>query len=350
MHTKTLSALLLIATLTGSTACHKNTGSSGALLGPVPLLTVLYTSNDTLEYLEGSSTTILGKFPNSSANLNAMAVRGSNVYVNGGYLSISDSMVGEVWDNGRVSRLMDTAGNDANVQTTAIFVDGTDVYIGGTTQYPLKWTVPYTTPTAPYPIAGNIATWWKNGIAANLPDPAYIGTAYGYGTSSHDEYVSGIAIDLPPLAPYDTASNGGVENVTNTTGIFVAGNDVYVCGWQASATGASQPIYWKNGVPLPLFNTGEHGLTAGIFVTGNDVYVTGDIASPSVGHAVYWKNGVATTLSSNPSGGNAIVVSGSNVYVAGYETINGVYYATWWKNGVATHLGTGGQAWGIAVP
>lgn len=42
--------------------------------------------------------------------------------VNGGYLSISDSMVGEVWDNGRVSRLMDTAGNDANVQTTAILV------------------------------------------------------------------------------------------------------------------------------------------------------------------------------------------------------------------------------------
>lgn len=63
------------------------------------------------------------------------------------------------------------------------------------------------------------------------------------------------------------------------------------------------------------------------------------VAGVSNGTAVYWKNGVVTTLSNSQYDCHAyaITISDNNIYVAGDETIDslGTNYvaATYWKNG-----------------
>ncbi len=70
-----------------------------------------------------------------------------------------------------------------------------------------------------------------------------------------------------------------------------------------------------------LNKSGSNSATArSIFVKETDVYVAGDQSINNVRTGTVWKNGIATTLSSDVSSANSIFVSGTDVYVGGSKT------------------------------
>lgn len=91
----------------------------------------------------------------------------------------------------------------------------------------------------------------------------------------------------------------------------------------------------KNGV-ASILNSGSNSATArSIFVKETDVYVAGDQSINNVRTGTVWKNGIATTLSSDVSSANSIFVSGTDVYVGGSKDM---LKPAVWKNGLITIL------------
>lgn len=380
-----VATLIILALLVVVSACNKHHDSPLIKTTTAPHnVYVLGSSGDTLEYWNNGSPMTLATTTTTANYLSGMALVNSVVYVTGGGNANLSTLFGEVWTRVQnepiqSSSLLDTADNSSNIHTNGIFVSSTgDVYVGGTVWYGPQSNVPYTTPTANYPLSGYIATYWKNGKAVNLPSMGYLagGTST---TSSHADYVSGIFVSGSDVyvsggsneyetdsantfqfARYwkngvstnlsngliDSSAGGTITSRPNTTGIFVSGSDVYVSGTLAG----SQALYWKNGVPVFLtpFGSGGAGAEA-IFVNGSDVYAAGYVDSAGASYAVYWKNGVVTPLSTYPSSANSIIVSQDSVYIAGSDDINGTNHATLWTNGRATHLGVYGQGWALAV-
>ncbi|GGA97040.1 hypothetical protein GCM10011511_20430 [Puia dinghuensis] len=309
-----------------------------------------------------------------------MAINGFDIYVAGNAVISGSSTGAFYWKDGVITHLPDTTGN---ASAFAVAVSGGDVYVAGTTYYPQNSHTPYTTPTALYPPTGYIVTVWKNGIPMNLPGNALgPGVVHGNGERLYAEYVSGLAISGSDVyvaggsnefvqgldSTYQFArywkngvpvnltkglvesSGGRVISYPETTGISVAGTDVYVSG---AIDGASQnqSLYWKNGEVTRLSQPGSFSRANSIYVTGNDVYVAGYVDSNNTSYATYWKNGARVTLGLGSRGSNAnyITVFHGDVYVAGSEDVNGTSYVTYWKNGAANHLGVNGEAYSIAV-
>jgi hypothetical protein len=377
--------LILLTLLVVVGACTKHHDAPLIKLTTAPHnVYVLGSSGDTLEYWNNGSPVTLATTTSAGNYLSGMALVNNAVYITGGGDANPSTLFGEVWTRVQdqpvqSSSLLDTADNGSNIHTNGIFVSGTgDVYVAGTVWYNGQSNVPYTTPTAAYPLSGYIATYWKNGKAVNLPSMGYL--AGGSSTTSeHDDYVSGIFVNggdvyvsggsneyiidsanTYQFARYwkngvsvnlsagliDSSTGGTVTSRPNTTGIFVSGSDVYVSG----TLSGSQALYWKNGTPIFLTGTGTLGAAAqSILVAGGDVYAVGYVDSAASSYAAIWKNGIHKTLSAYPSTANGIAVSGDSVYVAGSETVDGKSYATVWANGQSTHLGVGGTAWAVAV-
>jgi len=137
-----------------------------------------------------------------------------------------------------------------------------------------------------------------------------------------------------------SCKKGNSPNPGNTLDIYVAGS-VYPAGDYTNTTAA----FWKNGIvkQIPVPNSKKSWANA-IAVLGTDVYIAGNTISSNSNafQATVWKNGVATLLTSDPSGGEAraIAISGNDVYIAGYSRdANDHPVATYWKNGVKTVIG-----------
>jgi hypothetical protein len=150
----------------------------------------------------------------------------------------------------------------------------------------------------------SIAKIWKNGIATNLTD--------------------------------------GFRNA-EVRSLQIIGSDIYALGEEDNNVGAGVPKYWKNGVANILNLSGSTlSYVRSIFVQGNDVYVAGNIrvtTDPNSNRrAVIWKNNQITYLSDGTTNADAfaVKVNGADVYVSGYNNNK----ATLWKNGVATSLST----------
>lgn len=115
---------------------------------------------------------------------------------------------------------------------------------------------------------------------------------------------------------------------------------VYVAGNQNNSSGVSIAMYWKNGVAVSLTNGTKDAGLYGIAASGNDVYAVGyEYNNQTTAVAKVWKNGVATSLTNGTRTAFAYSVTTveNDVYVAGYENNNSGYsVATYWKNGVAT--------------
>jgi hypothetical protein len=148
-----------------------------------------------------------------------------------------------------------------------------------------------------------------------------------------------ISIDTMRVTVYPSLLN------TDSLDVYVAGNEY------------SGPVYWKNGQSFPLkIAFGQNGDANAITVAGNDVYVAGwegDFLDIRNNRAKYWKNGQEVFLTgATGAGANAIAVSGNDVYVAGWELQSGISVANYWKNGVAVALTDGSKiadATGITV-
>ena len=207
---------------------------------------------------------------------------------------------------------------------------------------------------------GNNVTYWKDTTGINLADASLINPiANGITRSGADLYIvgSGYINGYQQFVPlYWKNRNNAIKVATNVydhaegRAIAVSGSDIYVAGTMPdiNTLGTSPACFWKNGAvtllrPVSL-NSGS-GLAKAIYVSGSDVYIVGEVypigSGSAVGWAVYWKNGVATELTSPSvmSQANGIAVSGSDVYIAGavFGT-DGALHATYWKNGVPTTL------------
>ncbi|HEY4287635.1 MAG TPA: hypothetical protein VGN00_11100 [Puia sp.] len=209
-----------------------------------------------------------------------------------------------------------------------IAVIGTDVYVGGVT-------------------VGNPDTpvYWKNGIETPL-------SLYGYTSSVYDVVAAGSDIYMIAGGVYLLKNGGpaitGMGPAATCNSVIVAGTDIYVAG-----DSVGKPFYWKNGQavaladnPVPLQPT----LPLGMAISGPDVYVAGVMpirnSNGSSNRAVYWKNGVLTTLDTQDasSSAEAIAVIGKDVYVSGFIYESGKDVPVYWKNGQMVRLGTNGTA------
>lgn len=262
-------------------------------------------------------------------------VSGNDVYVAGG-----EGETAKYWKNGKAVVLSELSKEE---HAEAIFVSGSDVYVAGTDEGSMS-----------------TAKYWENGMAVSLSELS--SQAWDIFVSGDDVYVAG---DIGGNAVY--WKNGQVINLPNgnmATAIFVSGNDVYVAGMEDNKVENEYYTYytyiikyWKNGNALNLTDGKNDAMVTDIFVSGNDVYVCGYEAtsikvygaygSGDDYQAKYWKNGEEILLTDKETDSFAykIYVSGNDVYVAGAErhAATGKYVAKYWKNGTAVALSDGTQ-------
>lgn len=133
-------------------------------------------------------------------------------------------------------------------------------------------------------------------------------------------------------------TNTGTFNFSEVYSITVANNDVYVAGFENNGSGFNEAKIWKNAVGATLASLNSSAQA--ISVVNNDVYVAGVEASYSNYVIKVWKNGTPTTLSNpnNTADARSIFVVNNDVYVGGYEYTGVTNTATIWKNGVPTRL------------
>ena len=219
----------------------------------------------------------------------------------------------------------------------SIFVVNNDIYAAGRAASP----------------AG--ATVWKNGIATALSGLT-TSEAISIFVSGTDVYCAGVEkVNIGTDYYAKLWKNGIGSNLVVPSSIshqeayalsvFVQGTDIYVAGkTRGPSIGAiDRAVFWKNGVLTSLNNGAGTGATANsIFVFNNDVYVAGILRETQNGpsRAVYWKNGIPVFLTTGEGEATSIYVSQGDVYVGGRSGSGGSYDFMYWKNGISTNLMT----------
>jgi hypothetical protein len=250
-----------------------------------------------------------GTYP---ATAYSIAVSGGNTYVCGLQNNGTYNVL-ELWVNG-----VETALTDGKLQGSkcSVAVSGSDVYVSGG--------------EAGYDANGNyidVAGYWKNGSFVQLISANTAGQ-----------------------------NGGGVSSIVVTSAnVDVLGNQNELLSSSGSIILNSIPILWKDGVSSPITNGSQYATANSIAVSGTDIYVGGSICQtvePDCQHAVYWKNGTLTQLSSDPdSVVSGIAVSATTVFASGNTSVPAGFSAEYWENGVPTILdqSTSASANGIVV-
>jgi hypothetical protein len=271
--------------------------------------------------------------------LSSIFINGKDVYAAGNE-RINNLQLANYWKNGTKT----TLGTNASAATT-ISVNGNDVHVGG-------WEI----------INGfDLPRYWKNGtgttISVNDPIISKIVTGNGsctgiYITANNVYAVGSYRNSQGRFSPWEF-TNGIIpaNTIPNNdkycfaNAVFASGSGEYVAGNQNNATtGLAMVTIWKNGSATTLTaGTASVGIATAVCVAGNDVYVAGyeqeDYYGGGPSFAKYWKNGVAVKLSTVSSGATGIAVFGNDVYVSGWENNGNYDVARYWKNGTPVNLG-----------
>lgn len=383
-------SLFVLILLTALFSCKKEHYTSPGSSGPANVYVLGVQDGDVLYWKNGIASTI----PSSSGftydfSASALTTAGNNVYIAGFQPGSTGNnlyrTVPSYWLNGAATTLPDSTGSVAGGSAAGVAISGSDVYLAGIREYDGDTShVPYTTPTAAYPLTGSVATVWKNGKPVSLPDFGSVGLVDSakYTSRVFSDYVSGIYVSGTNVyvsggsyytvaharywengSPVDLSGNlyyisgdGTTFGYPTTTSIYASGSDVYVSGFETTTIGQTLAIYWKNGSPLFLSTDSVEGSMANaVVVSGTDVYIAGWQNIGNYSRAILWKNGIPDILTSGnlASTATSLFVSGNDVYVAGYVwTVGGYYIATYWKNGAPVNLSDGTQnaiAYSISV-
>jgi hypothetical protein len=255
----------------------------------------------------GAATTLPSAMTISQAN--AIAVSGGNVYVAGYEENSAGNGTAVLWVNGTATTLSPPSGM-AYSDAAAITVSGSNVYVAG-----IAWNTN----------SDESAVLWVNGAAMLLPMHSGLTGDYyadGIAVSGGDVYVSGYT---DSSADNDTAiswvNNGAATALPipagilygeySASGIVVSGGDVYVAGSGSTSVGSGCAAYWSNGtsttLPMPSDMTDSPATSwaVGIAISGSDVYTVGSLVDSTIGvgqKAAYWVNGGEATLLPMPSG------------------------------------------------
>lgn len=270
------------------------------------------------------------------------------VYV-GGYNNNfnTDKFAANIWKNGDVN-----FASPYFSFINEIFISGKDIYAVG----------------REFKGSGSsvIATIWKNGVSTTLGNKdensvygSNSSNATGIFVSGNDVYVCGVQryVDFITKPNTGTVWKNGVameiESGTELSAIFVSESDVYTCGtgYMSGKLGVS---FFKNG--QKIYFAPNDGEINGLYVTGGDIYASG-FGKDNIGRTVakIWKNGIATTLADSKFGNvqaNDIFISGNDIYVVGTMPVSSLLpfiprMAVIWKNGIVSNLSEGKN---IAIP
>ncbi len=257
-------------------------------------------------------------------------VSGDDVFVGGYEANSAGKNIAKYWKNGVVTNYSDGSSN-ASIQS--VYVSGNDVYLAG------------------YDGASRIAVYWKNGNR-NILGSRY-SMAHSVFVYGNDVYVAGNETGITGKSEAKYWKNGtevlleaSATSDLYATSIFVSEGKVHVAGYEYnSSTSKTIPRYWENGISVANLSSGNTStptqpMTSSVFVSEGQVYISGNEVINAKDYARYWTSGGIVDLGVNQgtdaSFGKSIYVHNSNVYVAGYEG----NIAKYWKNGIATTLST----------
>lgn len=182
---------------------------------------------------------------NDIADISGLVVSGNDVYVSG-----FEGNQAKLWKNGIEQPLNNATG----YRSSALCIDGGDVYLTGTTN------------SSPIKIR-----YWKNGTSSDLV----------------------------------TGTNDAIS-----TSIAVAGTDVYICGYEITP-GKALARLWKNGTQQTLTDGVKDSYAYDVAIKDNTVYVAGSeksVTNSFAQVATLWKNGTPVILGKNGSRANSIFI------------------------------------------
>jgi hypothetical protein len=193
----------------------------------------------------------------------------------------------------------------------------------------------------------NVAVLWTDGVPTTLTDDSVSGFAGGVAVVGADVYVAGYETTFNTTfgtfvtsAVYwkngsPTVLNSGLGTGSGSfipnasaTAIAVDGADIYFAGYVGSQIETApnnftnEPVvtYWKNGVATSVTSGLEFAQAYGIAAQNGQVYVAGSLCAtftPDCSAATLWTNTVASSLTPNLlSAASGVALSGSNVYAA----------------------------------
>jgi hypothetical protein len=293
----------------------------------------------------------------------AIALSGSDVYVGG--LFTAANVGGTTVSANRIARFNTTtntwstlssgSGNGVNAQVFALAVSGSDVYVGGGftqanvggTTVPANYIVRFNTTTNTWSALGSGS---GNGVNNTVSAIAVSDSEVYVGGAFIQANVGGTTVSVNNIARFNTTTNtwsalgsgsGSGVNI-NVNALAVSGSDVYVGGYFTQANVGGTTVS-ANRIARFNLNTNTwsalgsgsgNGVSGPVFalaVSGSDVYVGGLFSQANVGGTTVSVNNIArfntttNTWSALGSGsGNgvdgqvlALAVSGSDVYVGG---------------------------------
>lgn len=229
--------------------------------------------------------------------------------------------------------------SDQSYQATAIAQIGSTVYTCGYRTHNLT--------------GENKVCFWANGKEFAADDqglPTYPGIPTGMFAAGNTLYIVGeLQFAGQPVKPFywvnrttfevqDVVSTKGASSVS---GIYVADGKLYLSGYSAAENDVAKPCYWQNNVRvmLPMPANILDASASDIIVVDGVIHVCGN-GSDDLGRSVplYWRNGVLTALDlpgDLPQGmANSIDIFEGDVYIAGANGGTGSDpVACYWKNG-----------------
>jgi hypothetical protein len=261
-----------------------------------------------ITYWKNGTAVPLAPVTGSAGAATGIAVSGTDVYVCG-YLN------GAVyWKN---STRVNLTGSPTPGNAFAIAVSGSDVYIAGDDG-------------AGGPGGANAAVYWKNGVRILLHSATVPTSAKAILVSGADVHAAGYIGDTAVYWKNGVRTTLSV-NHAKANGIALSGSDVYVVGVENGVG-----YYWKNGVRLFLVGVQSSVANAILVTPGPHIYAAG---SDYTNKVIYWYDNTFTLLHTSPSeisGATSMFIFGPDLYLAGYVTTSNA--AVYWKNGVRTTL------------
>ena len=216
-----------------------------------------------------------------------VVVSEENVYVSGDGLNIrKNELQAAYWKNGVAVPLDEAAARGSHAR--GIFVAGKDVYVAGSLAF-----------------QNETAVYWKNGTVVTLGDPLNTSYANSVAVSGKNVYAVGSeGFKGGSRARYWRNGAGeyltdGSEYSSEAVDIAVSGKDVYCVGNLQYYDNTRVAKLWKNGELQSLPGATR---VSSVFVFNNDVYVAGEGLDNGVKSPMYWQNGVAVPLPNDSNG------------------------------------------------
>ena len=209
-----------------------------------------------------------------TAMATCIAISGNDIYV-GGYEHNGVQYEGKIWKNGIPTSLTSPT---ADGRIESICVSGNDVYAVGT--------------------ENGIAKRWKNGTPTNLTFQQGAGGVLSVAAANGNSYTCGFK-NINPTGQYGHLwINGTDSSLVNGTltlamSIVHTGTDLYI-----SCVKGKTGHIWKNGALTNIDNSSNETVPYGLYVAGNNVYACGWEQLSTGKRGLYWVNGKATPLTS----------------------------------------------------